>query len=101
MNTLWQVYFLLPQLQDKADNIYETYLKDRPRLMFQKINTEVRLNGDEKLARRLVDILSTSKVSEMGQGIAYSCLLDVLGTYLLKTRVCLKLKLVFDDYVFV
>lgn len=46
--------------------------------MFQKIVQTARDKQDENLAKKLIEHLKISNVTEGAIGIAYSCLLDVL-----------------------
>ncbi|KAJ8913044.1 hypothetical protein NQ315_002060 [Exocentrus adspersus] len=77
LNVLWTHYFV-NENTDKAEQIWNTYLKDSPRIMFQKIVQTARDKQDENLAKKLIQHLKISNVTEGAIGNAYSCLLDVL-----------------------
>ncbi|CAH1960974.1 unnamed protein product [Acanthoscelides obtectus] len=77
LNVLW-TYCFIEGKDEKAEHIWNTYLKDSPRIMFQKIVHIARERQDENLAKKLIDHLKESKVTEGAIGNAYSCLLDVL-----------------------
>ncbi|XP_044733810.1 leucine-rich PPR motif-containing protein, mitochondrial [Chrysoperla carnea] len=76
-NVLWMKYFISKNTED-ANRIWEKYLKDSPRIMFQRIVQYARESKDDELARQLIQVLKSTKVTEGAFGNAYSCLLDVL-----------------------
>lgn len=76
INILWMNY-VLNNNAEAANKIWNKYLVEHPRIMFQKVLIEARTRKDEQLAQRLIDQLKQSKVPETAIGIAYSCLLDV------------------------
>ncbi|CAG9826701.1 unnamed protein product [Diabrotica balteata] len=77
LNVLWTRYFI-NQNHEKADQIWNEHLKDSNRIMFQKIVHTAREEQNENLAKKLIEHLKASSVSEGALGNAYSCLLDVL-----------------------
>ncbi|XP_055597632.1 leucine-rich PPR motif-containing protein, mitochondrial [Uranotaenia lowii] len=77
MNALWTHYFLNGQ-ESQAQELWDKHLANSPRVMFQKIIQHARENNDDALVRRLIVQLKDSKISENGQGIIYSCLIDAL-----------------------
>lgn len=77
LNVLWTHYFI-NGIADKSEEIWRMYLKDSPRIMFQKIVQTARDKQDENLAKKLIEHLKISNVTEGAIGNAYSCLLDVL-----------------------
>lgn len=77
MNVLWTYYFI-NNMHDKAEPLWQLYVKDCPQIMFQKICQTARSQGNLDMASRLVDLLKDAKVTSGAQGIAYSCLLDVM-----------------------
>lgn len=79
MNVLWSYHFINGN-NEEAEQIWNTYVKDAQRVMFQRILQEARDSNDEQLAQKLIDHLKSSKVTEGALGNAYSCLLDVLAT---------------------
>lgn len=76
INVLWMHYFTKG---DEANSkiIWEKYLTNSPRVMFQNVLKVARQNNDEELAYRLISYLKTSKVSEKALGTAFSCLIDI------------------------
>ena len=76
LNVLWTHYFIIGD-EEKAESIWNTYLHDKPRLMFQRIVHAARTKKDEALVRKLIDHLKKSNVTDAAIGIAQSCLLDV------------------------
>lgn len=79
MNVLWSYYFIKGN-DAEAEKIWETYVKDSPRIMFQRILQQARETQDERLAKKLIEHLKSSKVTEGALGNAYSCLLDILSS---------------------
>lgn len=77
MNVLWAYYFINGD-HAEAEHIWNTYVKDSPRIMFQRVLQQAREKNDEQLANKLIDHLKSSKVTEGALGNAYSCLLDIL-----------------------
>ncbi|ENN74432.1 hypothetical protein YQE_08967, partial [Dendroctonus ponderosae] len=63
---------------EKVEQIWQGYLKDAPRLMFQKIIQTARELHDEDLINRLIQLLKVTKVTDGALGNAYSCYIDVL-----------------------
>lgn len=78
MNVLWSSYFINGN-DAEAERIWNAYVKDSPRIMFQRVLQQARDTNDAELARKLVDHLKLSKVTEGALGNAYSCLLDILA----------------------
>lgn len=77
MNALWSHHFMANNAE-QAKQIFDIYLFNRPRVMFQKIIQHARETNDDAMVRRLIEQLKDSKVSENGMGIIYSCLIDAL-----------------------
>lgn len=77
LNVLWTKYFI-GNSDQKADEIWKQYLKDSPRIMFQKIVQTARELQDETLIQKLIEHLKISNVTEGATGNAFSCYLDVL-----------------------
>lgn len=78
-NVLWTHYFITGD-DAKAAEIWNKYLKNAPRIMFQRIVHAAREKNDEELITKLINHLKTSNVTEGAMGNAYSCLLDVIVT---------------------
>lgn len=77
---LWGTLFITPELETRADKIWETYkLSEEPRLMFQRIVSRARNTKNVALARRLLKQVKGTKISEPALGIVHSCAIDVLG----------------------
>jgi leucine-rich PPR motif-containing protein, mitochondrial len=77
MNILWAHHFITKN-DVEAQRIYDKYLVEAPRLMFQRIVQQAREKNDEQLIHRLVDLLKKSaQVSDGAIGNCYSCLLDI------------------------
>lgn len=62
---------------EASDHIWNNYMKESSRLMFQRIMHVARDNKDEELINRLVSVLQTSSLTAGAMGNAYSCLLDI------------------------
>ncbi|XP_018326773.1 leucine-rich PPR motif-containing protein, mitochondrial [Agrilus planipennis] len=77
MNVLWSYYFT-EQNKAKAEEIWNKYLQDSPRIMFQRVIQHARDSKDEIIAEKLIRHLKTAQVTEGALGNAYSCLLDIL-----------------------
>lgn len=78
VNVLWTYHFMKGNDQ-RAEQLWNEYVKDNPRIMFQKILQTVRENADDSLATKLVNLLkNSSSITNGALGNAYSCLLDVL-----------------------
>jgi len=77
MNVLWTKYFIAND-PIKTDHLWQTYLNNVPRIMFQKIIHTARETQNEDLIRRLTEHLKVSNVTQGAIGNAYSCYLDVL-----------------------
>ncbi|KAF7282651.1 hypothetical protein GWI33_002190 [Rhynchophorus ferrugineus] len=77
LNVLWTKYFISND-DKKAEEIWSQYLKDSPRIMFQKIVQTARETLDENLIQKLIEHLKISNVTEGATGNAFSCYLDVL-----------------------
>lgn len=86
MNVLWTYYFINGN-DAEAEKIWNEYVKDAPRIMFQRVLQEARERCSEELAQKLISHLKSSKVTEGALGNAYSCLLDVLSTKKVNERV--------------
>ncbi|TRY73427.1 hypothetical protein TCAL_02200 [Tigriopus californicus] len=78
MNVLWTYHFINGR-HDLAAPLWENYVKNCPQIMFQKICQTARSQGSLDMAFNLVTLLQDAKVTIGAQGIAYSCLLDVLS----------------------
>lgn len=76
MNVLWMHHFTLENFTD-SQRIWDKYLTESPRLMFQRIVHVARENQNAGLIIKLIDQLRTAKVTEGALGNVYSCLLDV------------------------
>jgi leucine-rich PPR motif-containing protein len=59
--------------------IWEKYVKNCPQIMFQKVCQTARSQNSLEMASNLVELLHDAIVTRGAQGIAYSCLLDVLS----------------------
>ncbi|KAL1506626.1 hypothetical protein ABEB36_005952 [Hypothenemus hampei] len=77
LNVLWTKYFI-DRETEKANKLWQDYLKDSPRIMFQKIIHTARELQDEDLIQRLTEHLKISNVTAGAVGNVYSCYLDVL-----------------------
>lgn len=77
LNVLWTYYFIRGNDQ-KAEELWHNHVKDSPRIMFQKILQTARENKDDSLAKKLIQLLKNSPVTNGALGNAYSCLLDIL-----------------------
>ncbi|KAH1022067.1 hypothetical protein HUJ04_011528, partial [Dendroctonus ponderosae] len=77
LNVLWTRLFITNDTE-KVEQIWQGYLKDAPRLMFQKIIQTARELHDEDLINRLIQLLKVTKVTDGALGNAYSCNIDVL-----------------------
>ncbi|XP_066146551.1 leucine-rich PPR motif-containing protein, mitochondrial [Euwallacea fornicatus] len=77
LNVLWTKYFI-DNVPEKTSHLWQTYLKDAPRIMFQKIIHTARETQDQELIKRLTDHLKISNVTPGAVGNAFSCYLDVL-----------------------
>ncbi|KAB0799524.1 hypothetical protein PPYR_07404 [Photinus pyralis] len=77
LNVLWSYYFVEGH-SEKAKTIWDTYLHNTPRLMFQRVIQKARERSDENIVRTLIDQLKGSVVTPGALGNAYSCLLDIL-----------------------
>ncbi|XP_017471472.1 PREDICTED: leucine-rich PPR motif-containing protein, mitochondrial isoform X2 [Rhagoletis zephyria] len=79
VNVLWM--HLLSQGNEAASkSIWNKYLSNAPRLMFQRVLQTAREQKDEKLAQTVISQLRESKISEGAIGNAYSCLIDIHTT---------------------
>ncbi|XP_055641196.1 leucine-rich PPR motif-containing protein, mitochondrial [Toxorhynchites rutilus septentrionalis] len=79
MNALWAHHFLAGE-DEQAKQIWDKYLSNCPRVMFQRIIKKARETQDDEIVRRLIVQLKDSKISENGIGVIYSCLIDTLVT---------------------
>lgn len=77
LNVLWTRYFI-GNNTEKAEQLWQGYLKDAPRIMFQKIIQTARELQDEDLIKRLIELLKITKVTDGALGNAFSCYIDVL-----------------------
>ncbi|XP_053691599.1 leucine-rich PPR motif-containing protein, mitochondrial [Sabethes cyaneus] len=77
INALWAHYFVNGE-EVKAKALWDTYLNNTSRVMFQKVIQQARETNDDALVRRLIAQLKDSKVTESAVGIIYSCLIDAL-----------------------
>ncbi|XP_029714531.2 leucine-rich PPR motif-containing protein, mitochondrial [Aedes albopictus] len=77
MNALWTYHFMMNN-EVEAQQIWDQFLINSSRVMFQKIIQQARETNDDAMVRRLIDQLKDSKVTENGMGIIYSCLIDAL-----------------------
>uniref|UniRef100_A0A336KJE1 CSON011718 protein n=1 Tax=Culicoides sonorensis TaxID=179676 RepID=A0A336KJE1_CULSO len=78
LNILWSHLFCAGTNEAKAEEIWQKYLKNEPRLMFQKVMHDAREKNDIELSQKLIEKLKESKITEGAFGTAYSCLIDVL-----------------------
>lgn len=79
MNILWVHHFSSGN-DSKADDIFQKYLHNEPRLMFQKVMHQARETNDANLTKKLIEKLKIAKITEGALGNAYSCLIDVLAS---------------------
>lgn len=86
MNVLWTYHFINGN-DAVAEKIWNDYVKDSPRIMFQRILQDARDANNEQLSQKLIAHLKSSKVTEGALGNAYSCLLDILATKASNERV--------------
>lgn len=77
INVLWSQY-LIDGKREKSDEIWNNYLQNSPRVMFQRILQKARENLDDTLVKQLIKNLKTSSVTQGALGNAYSCLLDII-----------------------
>lgn len=77
LNVLWTKYFINNNVE-KVEQLWQNYLKDVPRIMFQKVIQTARDSQDEDLIKRLTEHLKISNVTPGAVGNAYSCYFDVL-----------------------
>ncbi|XP_055546807.1 leucine-rich PPR motif-containing protein, mitochondrial [Wyeomyia smithii] len=77
INALWAHYFVTGE-EAKAKSLWDKYLSNSSRVMFQKVIQHARETNDAALVRRLIDQLKNAKITESGIGIIYSCLIDTL-----------------------
>ena len=79
VNVLWTYYFINDQ-HDNARLVWDRYIKDSQQIMFQKVCQVARTQCNLDMAKRLVSLLAEeANVTPGAQGIAYSCLLDVMA----------------------
>ncbi|XP_067623165.1 leucine-rich PPR motif-containing protein, mitochondrial isoform X2 [Eurosta solidaginis] len=76
INVLW-MYYLSRGDEAASKSIWDKYLSNAPRLMFQRVLQTARDQKDIKTAESLVNQLRDSKISEGAIGIAYSGLIDI------------------------
>ncbi|CAD6999056.1 leucine-rich PPR motif-containing protein, mitochondrial [Ceratitis capitata] len=79
VNVLWMHLLSLGD-EAAAKSIWDKYLSNAPRLMFQRVLQTAREQKDEKLAATVISQLRESKISEGAIGNAYSCLIDIHTT---------------------
>lgn len=77
MNILW-IHNIIKNKVEEANQIFKQYLKDEPRLMFQKVLQHARETSDEKCVSIVLASVKDSKISEGAIGNIYSCELDIL-----------------------
>ncbi|XP_050307850.1 leucine-rich PPR motif-containing protein, mitochondrial isoform X2 [Anthonomus grandis grandis] len=77
LNVLWTKYFISNEVE-KSNQLWHEYLKDAPRIMFQKIIQIARDTHDEELIKRLTEHLKISNVTPGAIGNIFSCYIDVL-----------------------
>lgn len=77
MNVLWAHHFINED-ETAAQRVWDTHLKNTPRIMFQRVVQLARETKNESLIRRLIHHLKSTKVTDGALGNAYSCLFDVL-----------------------
>lgn len=75
-NVLW-MHLMTTGDEEAAKSIFEKYLKNVPRLMFQRILKVAREQNNEELVQKTINQLRSSSISEGARGNAYSCLIDV------------------------
>lgn len=76
INVLW-MHLMTEGNESAAKIIWDKYLVNAPRLMFQRVLQIAREQKNEKLAESTISQLKTSKISEGAIGNAYSCLIDI------------------------
>lgn len=79
MNVMWMHYFVLNNVE-ASNKIWSTYIKESPRLMFQRVIHDAREKQDAEMMVRLIDTLKTTKLTKGALGNAYSGLIDVLSS---------------------
>lgn len=77
INVLWMHLFVQGK-DDAAKKLWDEYLFDSPRVMFQHVLQEARNKQDENIPHKLISLLQGTSVSEGAKGNAYSCLIDIL-----------------------
>ena len=78
MNVLW-IYYFINGRHDLARPLWDKYVKCCPQIMFQKICQTARAESSLDMAENLVDLLHNAHVTSGAQGIAYSCMLDIMS----------------------
>jgi leucine-rich PPR motif-containing protein len=79
INVLWMHYFVTGRPEEARD-LWNKYLANTPRLMFQWVCQTARRTANPILAANLFSMLGTSQSTTPGaRGNALSCLLDVLS----------------------
>lgn len=76
MNVLWMHHFVMNNVE-ASDKIWNSHIKESPRLMFQRVMHEARDKQDAKMVGRLIEVLRTTSLTKGAMGNAYSCLIDV------------------------
>lgn len=71
------MHYLVKNDEANSKAVWDKYLTNSPRIMFQNILKVARQNNDEELTLRLLRYLKTSKLSEKAIGTAFSCLIDL------------------------
>jgi hypothetical protein len=88
INVLWMHLFLKEE-DAAAKKLWDEHVARSPRIMFQYVLNEARVKRDENIVRKLLDLLQGTAITERARGSAYSCLVDVLGKYLVLACFCL------------
>lgn len=79
MNVLWIHHFI--NGHDDADKIWNEYLVNTPRVMFQRIIETSRQKDNDQLIKKLINLLKTdTNITNGALGIAYSGLIDILAS---------------------
>ncbi|XP_037957314.1 leucine-rich PPR motif-containing protein, mitochondrial [Teleopsis dalmanni] len=76
INVLW-IYHISNGNETASKAIWDKFLSNAPRLMFQRVLQTAREQKDGRMVQTVIDQLRESKISVGAIGNAYSCLIDI------------------------
>jgi len=77
LNMIWNYHFIKGNYA-KAEELYKSAPRFQETLLFTNIIKEARISKNDEMMRKLLNVVTSSKLKPRPKGIAYSALIDIL-----------------------